>query len=406
MGNEYRDRFLAALLVMVSCFVLWQDPEQGQVYGLYLGVFVYVALGIFLINRPLGLFMLYIAGYFGWWVSLHFVGRMEGIVVGLGIDAILFMTFAAIIYKGVVKSALPDETFISGICWFVLLEAALAICQYHFFDPVGTGLGFFIPIGYGEYSANTPAGTFSNTNYIGAAMGIGFWFFFRRKWWLAVPVIAYALFIVNCRAVNIPILAVGLFLIYWGGLKFTDFTVTAPWTYRGTNTLLTIGFLYLAYWLVMQNIGSLVERYNEFWKESLNYWLSGRFDFWMTHNVRDWFSSNELPPFKWGKFLFGTGPGITMRPVNNNLHCEPLTWVCNYGLLGASIIGAFIVTTLWKIRKNVRLMCVLVIALADMTVNHLLHIPLTGLLMVFVMALAQRKINSALSPKTIMARSI
>jgi len=384
MGSRGRDRFLAALIVMVPCFVLWEETDQGQVYGLYLGAFVYLALGIFLLNRFLGLFMLYIAGWFGFWVSMRFVGRVEDVAILAGVDAILFMICVAIIYEGVVKSELEDSVFINGVCWFALMQATIAIMQYHWFDPAGRILGIFVKISYGSYGEHTAAGLLSNSNYLGAALGICLPLLFtRRKWWLlGIPVVAYALILSACRAAMLGVMAVTVVvsvIIYWKYLYSRVLT-------RFYGAGLVVAILAIAAHYVMNlNTQSLVERYEEFWKGPVNIWLGS-----------------------WDTFIFGVGPGITAR-INNYLHSEPVCWVWNYGALGAGIIAAFIGTTLWKLSKvagAAMLTCSIVIAVIDMQANHLLHIPVTGLLMVIIMALAQRKINSVLPPKTLMARSI
>ena len=380
MGSEYRDRILAALIVIVPFFILWEDTDQGQIYGLYLGAFVYLAMGILRLNRLLGLFLLLVAGWFGFWVSSYFVHRVDLSAVLAGIDAILFMTCAAIIYQGVVESHLEDETFINGICVFALLQAVLAITQFYFFDPVGSVLKEMVDISYGQGSANTPAGTFSNTNYAGAALGIclPLFFFRERRWLLGAAVVLYALILTQCRAAAFAVIVVGAFMVY----RAYFFKRTLYRIYGAAFSAVVVA---ASYFLVAIRPGSLVERYNEFWKIPLKIWLGS-----------------------WHTFIFGVGPGITAR-ANNYLHNEPLVWVWNFGLLGAVIIMAFIGTTLWKLSRvagAAMLTCSIVIAVIDMQANHLLHIPVTGLLMVIIMALAQRKINSVLPPKTLMARSI
>jgi len=361
---------LAALIVIVPCFVFWKDLDQGQVYGLYLGAFVYLALGILLLNLWLGLFLLYVAGWFGYWISGHFVNLVDGSAILAGVDAILFLICASIVYEGIVKSSLKDETIITGICIAALFQAILAIIQYHGFDPPGWALSQVVEISYGEYDPTTPAGTLANTNYMGAFLGISLWFFFRMRWWsiVSIPVIIYALILANCRTADIAVLGVGTFFVCWYGTQLAKYLYGR---YVGwALTLVTIlSFITVAYLIASLNWGSLIVRYHEFWYGPIHTWLGS-----------------------WQTFIFGVGPGITQR-INNYLHNEEVVWVWNYGLLGTMLILGFIGTTLAKLtiaQRTTMITCSIVVALIDMQANHLLHIPTTGLLMIVIAGLAQR----------------
>ncbi len=365
-----QDRLLASLIAVVPLFVFWSDIDQGHIYGLFLGAFIFLALSMS--NKILSLFMLYAAGWFGYWVSSYFVGLVIGDAVLAGVDAILFLIVAAIIYEGIVKSKKPRGFWLNWICASAIIQAVLAITQYHFTDPVGWTLSHVVNISYGTFSPHSPVGTLVNSNYLGAFIGISLPFFVRRKWWIVIPVIIYALYAANCRAVNMAILIVTAFT----AVRYSDWFFDTQYKHdRGMRYAFIAGIVAasivaLYYFGTSKRMLSVGERYVDYWRFALQTSIGS-----------------------WQHFLFGVGPGITLRPVNNNLHNEYVSWLGNYGLIGLSIIGAYIGTTirvLW--RENMKLLCAVLIALIDMQANHLLHIPTTGLLVIFVAALAQREV--------------
>ncbi len=380
----FRDKILTALVVTVPCFVLWNDIDQGQVYGLYLGAFVYAALGILLLNRILGLFLLFVAGWFAYWISGHFVQQIHAGAVVAGIDALLFMICAMIIYEGIVKSEIEDETWFNVICGMALFQAVLGISQYQGFDPVGTAMSQVVDIGYGGFDPKTPAGSLANTNYMGAFLAVSLSFFFRGKWRLAIPVIVYTLIIANCRTANIAVLTVATFYgLRYGSRLTKSLARRVRWE---AFALVILAFAFVVYLMAMQNFASFMDRYNEYWRAPLAVWLGST-----------------------KTFLFGVGPGITAR-ANNYLHSEPVALAWNFGALGLVFMTAYIGTTIWKLSRtegNSNIICAIIIAAIDMQANHLLHVPSTGLLMIIVAAVAERRckgISVAAALKPVWAR--
>ncbi len=371
-----RDRVTAALIIVVPLLILWEDVAQGHLLGLYLGAFVCLALsfaggessGPIQINQYLTFFLLYVAAWFAFWLSLHYAGRIIIDVILLGIDAILILMIGVIIYGAVAASKRPLDFWFNFICVSILVQASLAICQHHFFNPVESVLSLVTTVCYSSWgNAHSPAGSLANTNYLGAFLAIGLPFFFRRKWIYAFPVAAYALYLTHCRTAEIAVLIVGFVYVCKHGVPFIDFFLGKKLG-NFICTLIILGLISGIYLMVAINPGSFVERYEDFWIGPIKIWLGS-----------------------WHTFLFGVGPGITSR-INNFLHNEYIPLLFNYGIIGFGIVGGYIIATLrHKGKINIILTCALWIILIDMLGNHLLHIPATALLVIFVLGLIDRE---------------
>jgi len=408
-----RDRVTASLIILVPLAILWEDIPQGHLLALYLSSFICLALSVaedtqgVSVNKHLALFMLYNAAWFAYWLSRFYVKTIPLQIVLIGIDAILVMMVGVIIYNAVSESKAPLQYWYNHICIAVAIQAALCICQHHFFNPVESVLSLVTKVDYGTWGdARTAAGSFGNTNYAGAFLAIGLPLFlheatsvqwrpplhdFNRnrwnyipplcfftvpvligkvviriwkanKWILASPFVAYALYLTHCRTAMIAVLIVGAFHVYRRSILNSKYSLMIG---AALATLL----IFAVYYLASYNLGSFKVRYDEFWRGPLLAWVSS-----------------------WHTFIFGVGPGVPARG-NNFLHSEIIPLIWNFGLLGVLVVGDYIKKTIHGIKDVPEVLAFsFFVILIDALGNHVLHIPATALMCIFIVALIEKSL--------------
>lgn len=363
-----KDIVTASLIVFVPLCILWPDVTQAHLLAVYLGSFICLALlvsdsnNLLASNKFITLFLLYVAGWFSYWLSGHYVGMFGIELVWTGINEIMVLISFTIIYYSIVTSRKELHWWFNFICVSVLIQALIAICQHWWFNPIESVLSLVTTVDYSSYgNKTTAAGSLANTNYLGAFLAVGVVFFARRRWWPIMLIVLYALALTTCRAAIIAVIFVGTF---WAVKYSWKFDRWIKYVFGIVLGLLVAASCYAA----VRHPGSLIVRYNEFWLGPARVWVSS-----------------------WHTFLFGVGPGVLSRS-NNFLHSEPIAMIWNYGLIGLSILTAYIISVLIKLRHPL-LLSAFVIILIDMQLNHIFHIPTTALLCVFVMALIQKQMR-------------
>jgi hypothetical protein len=362
MDNQ-RDRVLASLIIIVPLFLFGPgDAQQGQIYGLLLGCFVYLALS--LPNKVLGVFMLYVAAYFAYFLSSVFARTLIPEVAGVAIDAILFLMIGAIIYTGIANCKKKNiKWFINAVCIAALIQAVLATLQSTDVNPVVALLSNVVNIDApkGGMNINSPVGTLMNTNYLSIFVAVSVPLFFRKWWKFFIPVLLYAIFVSKCRTAILSLFAGCIYFAWYHRSRWSviDKIERFPWI---TSFVPLIIFAFIVIATRSSNL-SVIERYNDYWVPVYQI-LSGHWQF----------------------MVFGVGPGITLT-VNNHIHSSYFGIAFSYGLIGIAYLAAFV----WTINKKHPLLTMsLVIILTDMTLNHFWTIPTTGLEGLFILGLVER----------------
>ncbi len=374
--EEMKDRFTASLIIWLPLLILWDDVLQGHMFNFYFGAFICLVLSLLSRKREspvqnpwLSLFLLYFSAHFVFWLSGFYASRVPINYVLYGIDMMWIFFSALIIYQAVAESAKSKEWWFNFICVSALIQASIAICQHYWFNPVEY---LVIRPDYSSYgNAQTAAGSLVCTNYLGAFLAIPLPMFFRRKWWLGIPIIIAALYFSFCRTAIFAITCMGAFWMWCSVVKYSvklNGCSKDKWIPVIYGTAFAFLFaLILApvlYWIVTRNMLSISERYHEFWEGPILIWLS-----------------------TWERFFFGVGPGITAR-VNNFLHNEAIPMAFNYGLIGLLIgVGMVISAAKRAWKSGAILFSSLGIILLDAIPNHVFHIPATALMCVFVLGL-------------------
>lgn len=325
-------------------FGLWAPViHQGHVYTLMLVCFI--GLALYLPNKWLSGFGLYVSA---WWLAVYlmtFTGAWIPELTIVTIDAALFLIFAMVAFLAVYHSKWSLNTWYNVICISALIQCFIGILQYFNCDPVSWALSHFVIV-KGDFSFNTPTGTLGNQNFLAAYLAIAAPFFLRDKWFYFIPVIAFGLYIAHTSMAWIA-LTVGM-SYFVGGWKLS---------------LISVGVIGL--------YATLINPHDGLHNERLDMWLDGIKK--ITHS--------------WQSTVFGLGPGIQWK-IGDQLHNEYLMMVWNYGLIGLSFMAGFILTIS---RQNRYLFTAFIILCVNMIGNHALHTTPTALLTIAIIALMEKE---------------
>ncbi len=292
-------------------------------------------------NLWLRLIGLNIVGWLGYAYVASFVGSFPS---GPFIDMSLIIFLGLLFYLFVFYFHLPLTFYYGIICVSALIQAAIAICQHLWFDPVSTLLVSVVKV-TGEMDFSTPVGTLGNPNFLGAYLAISLPFFFRRRWVWFLPVIGYSLYIADASAAcGAAIIGLGFFFLgKWGFIAIVPAIVYV--VILGRHSILTLD----------------------------------RYSFWMDAIQKACHSPSS--------FLFGYGQGTTWQ-VGNQLHNEYVATFFHYGITGLSCMVAYMVSLF---RGNKTLVTALLILAVNMGWNHPLHTVPTAMLAIIVIALIERE---------------
>jgi hypothetical protein len=343
---KYASLFTAAAFLIIPFVMMGSDIHQAHVYGLILAAII--GLALYLPNPYLSGFGLYAAVWLAYVFSLAFVGMCNSTLVLVTIDGLLFIILGMLVFLAVYHSQIETGTWANVLCTLAIIQATIGICQHFWFDPLSTVLNYVVDV-RGEYSFLTPIGTLGNKNFLGALLAISLPFFFRARWWFALPVIALGLFIVQTStAVLAACIGAGYFFAGW----------------RGAGAMIVPGVLYFVF----------IDSHAVF--ETTNYI---RFLFWEDAIIKVLSS--------WKTAVFGFGPGITWE-IGNQLHNEYVATLFNYGLVGLTLMVSFILNVS---RASRMLFTAFIILCVNMIGNHPLHTTPTALLAITIIALIERE---------------
>jgi len=342
---------------------LWASViHQAHVYTLMLVCFI--GLALYLPNKWLSGFGLYVSA---WWVAVYlmtFTGSWIPELTNVTIDAGLFLIFAMLVYlavyhnlynviiiklpftkKIIFNHKITLNTWYNAICISALIQCSIGILQHFNLDPVSWVLSHFVII-KNEFPLDTATGTLGNQNFLAAYLAISAPFFLRDKWFWFIPVIAYGLVVAHT---SMAIMAVVIGMAYFvGGWRPALISIASVGLYA-----------------------TLINPHDGLHNERVGMWLDG-----LTKITHSWKST-----------LFGCGPGIQWK-IGDQLHNEYLMVVWNYGLIGLSFMVGFILTIS---RQNRYLFTAFIIICIDIIGNHALHTTPTALLAVVIIALIERE---------------
>lgn len=258
------------------------------------------------------------------------------------------------------KGWMPSTSMIQAVDVLTLIMAGYAVyiairfgrASVHFWQNciciIAAGLSC---IGLIQYSfVGSATATLGCTNFLAAYLAISGPCFFRRKWWMLLPLILACLWACH-TATAILAFFIGLGFFVWGWI--------------GAGVAVIPGVIY---WLIFKAPDSLLERAT-FWMDAVKK-LSGH----------------------WEKIVFGTGPGILWR-TDNMLHSEYFYLLWNFGIIGLVIAAFYIVRSCRNI-TNPALFASFLAVLVDGIGNHLMHTAPTAFLAVVIFALMDRDKNT------------
>lgn len=329
-------------LIIIPLGITGPNVHQAHVNTLLLVCFV--GLALYLKNKWLTMFMLYVSA---WWAFVYFmiwIGRIHPQMSLIVIDAILFFVFGAIFYLAVYHSPFKLDTWFNIICIAVLIQCVIGILQQFGFDLPELLLKPFVKVN--KEGGGNVTGTLGNRNFFSTFLAISFPFFIRKKWIWFIPVIVAGLIIGKTSSAGIAVI---IGMAYFIG---------------GWRLAVLILFPLIAYLLIFDYSHIFQNERIEMWRDGIKKITSS-----------------------WNYIIFGTGPGIQWK-IDNQLHNEYLMTVWNYGLIGLSFFIGFIVTSY---KSNRILFSAFLILCIDMIGSHALHTTPTALLAIIIIALMQRE---------------
>ncbi len=315
---------------------------------------------------------LFIVSFTAWGPNVF--GSQAYMMNCIGLAALAFMTrdkiliafgcycaaWFAYIQIAETKGWMPSTTMIQAIDTLTLIMAGYVLyiiirfgrASLHFWKNciciIAAGLSC---IGLIQYSfVGSATATLGCTNFLAAYLAVSGPCFFRRKWWMLLPVVIAALIITITFSA-------------WAALCIA--VCYLAWGWKGCWVAVIPCAIY---WVIFKAPAALLCR--------LEYWS----DAW-----------NKLSNH-WHTIVFGTGPGILWR-TDNMLHSEYFYLLWNFGIIGLVIAAFYIVRSCRNI-TNPALFASFLAVLVDGIGNHLMHTAPTAFLAVVIFALMDRDKNT------------
>ena len=249
------------------------------------------------------------------------------------IDVLTLFMAAYALYVIIKHGSASKRFWFNSICVLTILLSVIGIIQY--------------------FKIGTATATLNCTNYLAAFIAIAAPLFYRKKWWLCLPLILYALWLTH-TSTAIVALCVG-----------TGFYL---WKWKGAVIGFIPGLFYFAYFKAPDSLLLRVDYWTDAFNKISNHWYT---------------------------LVFGTGPSILWQ-TDNLLHSEPVYFLWNFGIIGLLLAAAYVIRTFaqaaWPYYQvaDRRLFAAFIIIIVDSFGNHLFHIASTAYLSVAILALNDR----------------
>lgn len=327
--NQKTDLIAPAGLFLVALSAYGQNAFLSQVVGLMLIAFVGLALATQ--DRIISLFAAYAAAWVAWIYSSAAAGAIPIEAGTQAIETLALISSGLVIYVIGRKGLTAISTYKDAICILALFLAVLGLMRWAFFD-------------------GHSAATLGNRNFLAAFLAVSAPCFYRRRWWIGLPIIIGCL--ITCHtatAIAAFGVATGFYFLGWWGVGVS--TVPA-----------------LLYFLIFKAPDSLFER--------LSFWL-------------DALSKLSI---SWHQILFGVGPGVLWKS-GNMLHSEYVYTLWYFGIIGLGIAALYIFRSFRSAGDRAIAASFLAI-LVDGLGNHLMHTAPTAYLAIVIMALNDRTLEA------------
>jgi hypothetical protein len=280
----------------------------------------------------MAVFGIYLVGWFAYLFSASSSGQIPEEVLIQAIDSLTFAMGGFLIYVTVRYGKTSTNSYMNAICTLAIVLAVMGLIRYF----------------HGDGQA---VATLGNTNFLAAFLAISVPCFFRKKWWMLLPLIIGTLFIAHTSTAIVAVL-IGTGFYLWG--------------WKGAALSLIPG---IAYFALFKAPLSLLERIS-FWTDGLQK---------LSH------SCNTM--------LFGVGPGIYWQ-AGNMLHSAYAYLFWNFGIFGLWLALFYILRSFLNISVDRRIFASFLIVLADGVGNHLFHTAPTAMLAITIFALNDRTLPS------------
>ena len=320
---------LIPCLFMTTLLVWGADVHYGHAYAFLISGMA--AMALMMRNTILTAFVLYLSCWFAFLLSAGSRGIVPVEITAQAVDSIMLTLAGVGVYICARHSKGTISTYFNWICILVLVLIVMGLVQVF----IGKG---------------SPVATLGNQNFFAAFIAISTVFFIRKRWWVFLPVLALSLYVAR-TSTAIAAAFVSCAFYFWG--------------WKGAGLSIIPAILYYLLFKIPVHSLSLGMR--------LEYWIDALSKI-----------SNS-----WHTLIFGVGPGVYWQ-YGNELHSEPVSLLFNLGIVGLTIVAAYIFRSFTQCTDR-RLQAALLAVVVDSFGNHVMHTAPTALLVIIILGLIDRE---------------
>jgi hypothetical protein len=287
-----------------------------------------------------------------------FIPHLPPSILADAMNVGLYFTVGAIIFLAISRSTLKTSTIFNVICISTIIQTLLAVLQHFWGDPIFLFLNWVFTAKH-LLRSDAMTGTLGNNNFLAAYLAITAPLFFRRKWWMFLPAIAFVLIIAKTTSAVIP-LAIGCGYYFFRRSLASYIIVAAS---------IACAIFYAVF-------------YHPFFHLSTG-WYNDRLDMWMVA-IKQVFATSFTA-------VFGLGPGAGWgQPYP--MHSEWVQCLHQFGMVGLILLAGYVVTAY---RGNRMLYACFLIAVINMAGNYPIHLAPSAFLIILIAGMMERERNEA-----------
>ncbi len=345
--------FLTALLILLPFGVWGANVHFGHAHTLILVCLI--ALGAMLPNPYLCLFVFYVAAWLTYIVAGLFLGFLAAgaTITVMLIDGSLWFILGTLVFLIIYNSHIKLGAVFNIICISAIIQAALGILQALGFDPIFDIARNLVTVN-SELPSDAAVGTLGNNNFLAAFVAISLPFFFRRRWFYALPLLVVCLIFTKTTTAFIAAI-VGTVYFFYPQIKSIKLEVFVLVCFVAAGAVISYAFFYHPF---AEN---------------------PRFDYWL--------NGLQQVAQSWQTILIGFGPTAEWK-IGDKLHSEYVMALFNFGVIGLALLMGYIITIC---RTNRILFTAFIILCIDAIGNHVLHTIPTALLAITICSLIEHE---------------
>ena len=370
----------AAFIILPFGFLSFGSFNKGQIITLIISAFAVLAIKV----KPLSLrlFCWYVAG----WTAYRHVYKVYGDpyfgpAPEPALNAMILFVAGTILYIAVTESELETKWFFLAICCMAVFQALIGLGQTLHFNPVFDVLPSNFKNGL---TGTTATGTLGNQDFLMAFIAIALPLFYRKWWVLAMPLFVWLLFTSKVSTAVIAAL-IGSSAFFWKGRSFVSAT--------GITVFATM--LGIAYFIIVDTNTLFLEKRPTMSKPGIEKKtttlrpIAGKRP--SSHSRAEMRNIAIKQINTWSRILFGFGPGSGWGG-KGALHNDWLSIFHTFGLVGLSLVSAFVWNAVKKAKDDRTMLAVIVTICINALGNLPMQLAPSIFLILIIFVLAQREV--------------